>query len=194
MSTLQKIMSKLDERNIALKIGSLHDRARIRYRLKSNTICNFEEFLGAIGDYYNYHFSTCNSNGGRLSEAEARQTAKNIVDQHYQRKMGSDIMGAYNDAKDGTNGGMRAILDIIADNLKMMSVERYIQNIFDRYVSPNSWEDKITIIRQLIDSYGHLFSSSIDRSNPERYAQNFQTIIRQLVENSNRTSHVLRTQ
>ena len=47
--------------------------------LVRDTVDSFEEFSKVIADYYNYHFSICNSNGGRLSEAEACQTAKEII-------------------------------------------------------------------------------------------------------------------
>lgn len=193
MSALQTIVSELDERNLAIKIGSIHDRTRMQYRSDTNTIGSFDEFSKAIGDYYNYHFSICNSNGGRLSESEASQAAKEIIQGHYQRQNGN-LVNAYNDAQDGTNGGMRVLLDLIAEDLKMRSISRYVQNVFDQYVAPNSWEEKVSIIRQFIDAYGHLLSGGIDRANPERYAQDFQTLIRQIVEALRQTSRILRRQ
>ena len=43
------------------------------------------------------------------------------------KRQGGNLMSAYKDANDGTNGGMRIILDAIADHLKEESVERYIR-------------------------------------------------------------------
>jgi hypothetical protein len=194
MSALKAILSELDQRNLAMKIGSVHDRTRMQYRFDTNTIGGFDEFSKAIGDYYNHHFAICNSNGGKLSEAEACQAAREIVENYYRHKTRGNIVNAYNDAREGTNGGMRVILDMIADDLKMRSIERHIQQVFDRYVAPNSWEDKVAIIRQFIDTYGELLSGSIDRANPERYAQDFHTLIRQIVQTMEQTSHVLRRQ
>ena len=40
--------------------------------------------------------------------------------------------------------------DKIAEGLKAESVERYMRDMFDQHVAPNSWEDKVAIIRQFI--------------------------------------------
>ena len=52
-----------------------------------------------------------------MSRTDATGKAKEIVEQEYRRRQG-DIVTAYNNAHDGTNGGLRAILDIIAEKLK----------------------------------------------------------------------------
>ena len=70
MNTIERIMSALDERKIASEVGLAHDETRMRYPLQSNTVGAFDEFTSIIGDYYNYHFSRCMSNGGRLSMTE----------------------------------------------------------------------------------------------------------------------------
>ena len=99
---------------------------------------------------------------------------------------------AYNDAHDGTNGGLRAILDIIAEGLKAESVEDHIRDVFDRYVAPNSWSQKVSIIRQFIQHCGIFLSSSIRSDQPERYAQNYQELIRSYVEALRNTSGIFR--
>ena len=101
-------------------------------------------------------------------------------------------MTAFNDAHDGTNGGLRIVLDRIAEQLKADSVERYTRDVFDRYVAPNSWEQKVDIIRQLIARFGHLLSSSIRADQPERYAANYEELIRAYVESLRKTSSVFR--
>ena len=101
-------------------------------------------------------------------------------------------MSAFNDAHDGTNGGLRVILDIIADGLKAESVERYVRDVFDRHVAPNSWEDKVTIIREFLARCGPDLSSSIRRDEPERYAQNYRELIDAYVQGLRQTSSLFR--
>ena len=64
--------------------------------------------------------------------------------------------------------------------------------MFDRHVAPNSWEDKVEIIRQFIAQCGANLSSSIDAKEPERYAQNFQELIRSYVQSLQTTSSIFR--
>ena len=101
-------------------------------------------------------------------------------------------MTAYNDAHDGTNGGLRIVLDRIAEKLKAESVERYVRDAFDRYVDPSSWEQKVDIMRQFVARFGHMLSSSIRAHQPERYAQNYEELIRAYVESLRNTSSVFR--
>ena len=161
------------------------------YPLSSNTVADFDRFTDIISDYYNYQFTRCVSRGGALPRSEAAGRAKEILEQAYRRRNG-DIVTAFNDARDGTNGGLRVILDSISEGLKTESVERYIREMFDRHVSPNAWADKVEIIRQFIAHCGANLASSIDASQPERYAQNYRELIRSYVQSLQGTSSIFR--
>ncbi len=187
----QNLLTELDERYIARKIAIPHDEHRIRYQTISNTVRNFDEFTRIIGVYYNLHFSHCVSHGGRMSPSQASSRAKELIEKEYRRR-GGDIVMAYNDAHDGTNGGLRAVLDIIAEGLKAESVELHIRDAFDRYVAPNSWSQKVGIIRQFISNSGAFLSSTIRSDQPERYAQNYQELIRSYVTALQNTSSIFR--
>lgn len=191
MTRINAILSELDERNIARRVGIPHDEARIRYPIHSNTVSDFREFTAIIADYYNRHFIQCVSNGGTLTLSDAAGRAKEILEQHY-RRQGGDLISAYNDAHDGTNGGLRAVLDIIADAMKSESVERYIREVFDIYVAPNSWEEKVEIIRQFIAACQPHLSSAIQADQPERYAQNYNELIRSYVKALQQNSSMFR--
>jgi len=187
MPAIDSLLGALDERQIAQQVGLPHDEARMRYPLRSNTASSFEEYSDLIADYYNHHFTQCVSRGGALPASEAAGRAKEVLEREYRRRSG-DIVAAFNDARDGTNGGLRVQLDLIAEALKAESVERYIREMFDRHVAPNSWEDKVEIIRQFIAKCGANLASSIQANQPERYAQNFQELIHSYVTSLQRTS------
>lgn len=191
MPTITSIFDALDERTIAREIGIPHDEARMRYPLASNTVRDFREFEHIDGDYVNYHYARCISPGGRLSQVDARGRAKEIIEREYRRRRG-DLISAYNDAHDGTNGGMRVVLDVIAEALKAEAVERYVRDVFDRYVAPNDFEAKVELIREFILRCGHYLSSSIQASRPERYAHNYQELVREYVEGLRLTSSMFR--
>lgn len=192
MAMAKNLIRELDEKTIAQEVGILHDEARMRYYLKNNTVKDFDEFEWIIGDYLNHHFSYCISHGGRLPDAQAISWAKELIEKEYRRR-GGDIVSAYNDARDGTNGGMRgAVLDIIAEGLKAEAIERYIRDTFDRHVTPCSWNNKVDIIRDFINYCGAFLSNSIRKDQPERYAQNYQELIRSYVAALQQTSNIFR--
>ena len=191
MGSLDSLLSQVDELAIAQNVGIPHDEARMGYALSVNTVGSFEEFTGLIANYYNHHVSRCVLHGGALSRTEAAGRAKEILEQDY-RKQGGNSITAYNDAHDGTNGGLRIVLDRLAEQLKAESVERYIRDAFDRYVDPTSWEQKVDIIRQFIARFSRMLSSAIHPDQPERYAQNYEELIRAYVDGLKRTSSVFR--
>jgi hypothetical protein len=191
MGSLDAIMRQLDEREIARQVGLPHDEARMAYALRKNTVNNFSEFTQIIGDYYSYHFVTCVSGGGALPRAEAEGRAKEILEKKYHER-GSTLQGAYADAQEGTNGGLRNILDLIAEQMKYEAVERYIRKVLDDQIDPTSWEDKVSIVRQFIARCGADLAPSIDARNPERYAKDYTELIRSYVNALSRTSAIFR--
>lgn len=187
---LSGILAALDEREVARRVALAHDDARMRYALRQNTSPDFDDFSNTIGDYYNHHFSAVN-NGASLSRMEAIGRAKEALEREYRRQHG-DILTAFKDAHDGTSGGLRAILDLIADAMKYESTERYVRHVFDTHVAPNSFETKVELIRQLIQRLGPGFTSSIQADAPERYAHEYQPLVQTVSQGLNRTASIFR--
>jgi hypothetical protein len=191
MTYLRGLLAELDERTVAERVAIAHDEVRASYRPRTFVPASFDEFSSIIADYYNYHFTRCVSGGGGLSPREAAGRAKELLERDARRHNG-DIVSVYNNAHDGTNGGLRRVLDTIADGLKSEAVERYVRDTFDRYVTPNSWEDKVEIIRQFIADAGPLLSRTIQNGQPERYAHNYQELVRSYVSTLQQTSSIFR--
>lgn len=176
MSRLDQLIAALDELTIVHRVEAPHDDARSRYPLQSNRVDEFAEFTRVIGDYYNYQFSTCISRGARLPTSEAASRAKKLLEIAYRRRPNAINM-AYTDAHYGRSGGMRGILDKIADGLKAEAVENYMLDVFDHYVAPTAWEHKVELIRQFIAKAGNMLDSTIRRDQPERYAQDYKELV-----------------
>ena len=190
MPDIRTVLTALAERTIAREVALRHDEARNRFPLERNTVGTFDEFTGIVGGYYAHHFRHV-TGGASLSEREAAGRAKELLEQVL-RRQGGDVSSAFSDAHLGINGGLRVILDQLAEGLKIEFVERYIRDVFDRHVAPNAWEDKVEIIRQFIQRCPESLSTAIDVNTPERYAQNFQDLIRSYVDGLQRASSMFR--
>lgn len=192
MAAIDHLMNALKETTIARQIGIPHDEARLRYRLDANTVRSWRAFESAIAEYYQYHYTQCVSPGGRLPWTECAGRAKEIVEREYRRARRGDIVSAFNDARDGTQGGLKAVLDIIAEGLKGESVERYTRDQFESRIPPNDFEAKVNIIRQFIAQSGAQLSDSIQANRPERYAHDYQELVKSYVDALQRTSSIFR--
>lgn len=191
MGTIDSLCAALDEVAIARNVGIAHDEARAAYTLNKNTVSNFEEFNNLLADYYRYHISRCVVQGGRIANFEAAGKASEILEAAYKRQ-GHNLMSVYKDAQDGTSGGMRIILDALAEQLKEESVERYIRHAFNSHVDPTSWPQKVDIISQFISRNQHILGPSIDSAHPERYAQNYDELIKAFMNALKRSSKIFR--
>jgi len=181
----------LQEPTIAREVSIPHDEARASYPLSSNTVSDFRGFEDRLAHYYSYHDALCVGRGGRLSRAEALGRAKEILEREYRRRR-SDIVGAFADARDGTNNGLRGVLDVLADGIKADSVRHYITQQFDSRVAPNDFEAKVELIRQFIARFGAQLAGSIQAGRPERYAQDYKTLVEAYVQGLQATSSIFR--
>ena len=191
MSKIKELLHALDDQTIAQVIGKDHDNAREAYRPERREFTDINQFFEQIGDCYNSLYTTCVSHGGYLSPAVAIGKAKEILTQHYRREKGNFIT-AYNDAKSGTNHGLHGIFDLISDSIKAESIEHYMRQVFDQLVTPNSWEEKVEIIREFIVECGLHLSGDIKADHPEQYANNYEDLIRTYVETLRSTSRIFR--
>lgn len=191
MTEIETIVHALDETTVARRVGIQHDEARVRYRLRSNTVSDWQSFETETGNYYQYHHGACVSRGGHLSGSDARGAAKSVLEQEYRRRR-SDILGAFADARDGTNGGLRTVLDAIADGLKAESIAHYATDVFDRTIPPDNYEKKVEIIREFIARFGAQLGEAVVASRPERYAQNYRELIEAYVSGLRQTSAMFR--
>ena len=181
MTAIRRILNALSEITIARDVGRIHDNARARYQCATLVVNDYREFQRLIGDYYSYHCTACRMAPQPVSAMESQARAKRLLEQVYRRRHG-DIVTVYNDVHDGTNNGVRGVLDALADGLKAEAMELYVTSIFDTYVAPNSWEDQVEISRQFIAECGASLSGSIHAHQPERYARNYTDLINAYVE------------
>ncbi len=192
MSRIGALLGELEERELAQRVGIPHDEARMRFSLTRNTVRTYDEFGTVLGNYVNHDRATCVPDAGRLPAYKAQGKAKRLLEQEYRKKKGKDLRTAFSDAHDGTNGGLRVVLDILADALKAESVEYYMRYVFDRYVAPSSWGEQVEIIRQFIARCGIDLSASVRADQPERYARDYEELIGAYVDGLRETSSMFR--
>lgn len=191
MVSIQAVVTALDERTIATRVARKHDDFLLTHRVRNPRPRTFMEYVQTIGEYYGAHFSTCIAGGGAMSPARSQEEAKAIIHRQYERR-DEDIVAAYNDAAEGTNGGLGSHLQMIRDALKHQDIELYVNHIFDTHVPPGgagaegdqAYQDRLELIKQFIARFGDQLADSIDIAHPERYASRseYKTLIRAYVE------------
>ena len=190
MAVIDELIYALQETTVAREVAIRHDDARSQYRPPRNTVRGWREFEDIIADYYAFHYGRCVA-GARLSRTEALGRAKEILEREYRRRH-SDIAGAFADARDGTNSGLRGVIDTLADGMKADSMRYYATDQFDSIVAPNDFDAKVDLIREFIARCGAQLGDAIQRNRPERYAQDYRQLIEAYVDGLRQTSSIFR--
>lgn len=181
MPSLTALRAELTEQAIASNVTRKHDHARAVFPLSKNNVADFYEFSRIIGEYYNHHFAACITNGARLPREEAIGRAEELLTRVRGRE-GGDYRTAGRDTINGMNGGLREILDQLNEGFKAESVERYIRAVLDRHVRPLNWEDKISIIKQILAELDPPATAGaatpVDPANPGEFAAAFERAVR----------------
>lgn len=177
MSCFASLLYDLDPKVIAQRVEAVHNAARAQYQARTMRPASYRDFEEIIGDYYNFHVSRCMVTAGWLSHADAISAAKAILEREYGPRGQGAITGAFNDARCGTNGGLRRILNTIAESLRNQAVKYHVRDAFDRNVAPYKCKARVGIIRQFLAHFGRHLPTSIRIDVPERYADNYEELI-----------------
>lgn len=177
MAAIHDLLAATSEIALARNVAVHHDNAREEYLGRSGPIRDFWDFEERTADYFAYHYEKCVVPGARMPASTARSKVKSLLQQELRRHH-SDLDGAYRDAIDGTNSGLRGVLDAIADALKAEAIEDYITEQFDRRVAPVDPAQRVEIVRQFIEHYGGVLRGAIDPNRVEQYAHRYKELIR----------------
>lgn len=153
-------------------------------------ITDYGAWRRRMGRHYN-HVIAVLLNGGRLPDVQAEGKALRALEHEY-RDRGGDLNSAFQDAVDGTADGELGQRVVINNHIKQEAGEYYVLSVFDRYVNPDSWEEKVACIRAFIARCGVDLGGAIDPQTPERYAANYRDLIRSYVRALQRTSAMFR--
>ncbi|MEX2389204.1 MAG: hypothetical protein WD534_15105 [Phycisphaeraceae bacterium] len=196
MPSIERLLNELDEVTIAQRVTHLHDAARMSYPLQANTVPDARTFERIIGDYVRHHLQHCH--GSQLPMFEAVSRAKQLLERGGRDggagggSGGGSLLNALDDARWGTGGGLRRVLDRIADGLRDEAMHHYVVDTFDRHVALDSFEQRVEIIRQFMARFGHALSPAVRRERPERYANDYRRLIQDFVQNMHRLSSSFR--
>lgn len=190
MPSIRALLSDLDERTIARRIGVAHDEARMSFPLRTSTVRSFDEYTAVIAEYVRHHYGRCVSRGGHMSRSEAAGRGKNMLNQEL-RRQGGDFVSAYRDCEEGVNGGLRHVLDILCESIKAEGIEYYTRDAFDRHIPPHDWRARKDMVGQFIGHCG-VALPGIDRSDPARYARDVEELIGAFLRGLRQTSSIFR--
>lgn len=183
--SIPQLIHALQPRTVASEVTRAIDLRAMHSPSDFEKLRTFNGYREELGRHYSHVY------GQPLSAAEAEGRAERIVDREYHER-GGNIVSAYQDAVESTNGGLLAHRQMITEAIKGEATEYYVQATFSRFFDRSSWEERVEAVRAFIAYCGHDLAGLIDPDNPARYAKDIQELVRSFVAALHRNAALFR--
>ncbi|MFC1607954.1 hypothetical protein ACFL47_08290 [Candidatus Latescibacterota bacterium] len=167
-----------------------YDEARSNFYLDNNSVESYDDLIDTLMRFYCHIISHMGTSKGAHDENQARTEAINMAHDAYP---GTDrFNGMVNDAKLGTNGGLRIILDTFTEYLKETARQKHIIGIFREIIDPLDHTRKAALIQLFKDRFHDILPTEIHNQSADEIAENIEPIIQAFIEARNELVNTFR--
>lgn len=165
------ILRLLDQDHINRTVLMRHDEARESFRLPRLIVRDHQEFKYLVTSYVQHHHQTVGH--GTPSEAGAFGEAKRVLDRSFDEDpYQHGYARALQTALDGSQGGMRAILNALADALKQRALQDYLDHVYHHHINVLSKEDNRALSRAFYTRFGPILQRFGHHVDEDTFAWN----------------------
>lgn len=189
--TLQEILSKISREALAQTIGLKIDLARISYQMDQVIIESFEELNESMLSYYVYLLQHLDRIRIPVDFNALNAELFGLINRAFSNNGG--LKFAIEESRTGVWGGMRYILDRITDQFKKEEQEKIIDLVLKYSFDPLEWDIKVSLIKDLIEVLKPVLAPEIYSQPPERFANNYEILIRSYVNSIDQVTHTFQT-
>ena len=184
------VVGLINEQTFAQKYGIAIDSARGSFVLSSVTIDSQDEFIDTIVAFYVHLKHYLNPSPVKSVDTEqCRNDTIALLERAFRTKGGTET--AYVLGREGIRGGMRSVLDVITEQLKSEEREEYIQRVFTDAINSFEWNERVSFMRGAMKRLLPFLPEDIRNEPPERFAKNYETIIRIYVKSMDEVNQLL---
>ena len=168
---VDRILGLLDSAQINRTILQQHDVARETFTLPTMIVRDHQEFKYLITSYVEHHLRTVGE--GAPTPAAAFGEGKRILDRSFNEDAYQDgYARALQMGLDGSQGGMRAVLNAIADTLKQRALADYIDHVYHQHINVLSKDDNRALSRAFYERFGPILKRFGHEVDEDTFAWN----------------------
>ena len=150
---VDRILDLLSQDRINREVLQQHDVARESFQAPSVTVRDHQEFKFLVTSYVEHHKRV--TDGGTPGPAAAFGEGKRILDKAFgQDQFQEGYAAAMQAALSGANGGLRQVLNEIADALKHHALNEYMDHVYHQHINVLSKEDNRELSRAFFQRFG----------------------------------------
>ena len=149
------------------------------------------EFHDAISGFYLALLRHAGTVPALADDHSVADEALALLERAFASKGG--VGAAQAEARDGINGGMRFVLDVMTEQYKLEQQSKHVARVLQEALDPLNWNERVAFIRALLDRLGPQLPADLRRQPPERFARHYDMIVRTYVQSLDRVKQLLRT-
>lgn len=174
---LDRILELLMPSRVNLEVGMAHDEARERFSPHTLKPRDWREFKLIVTTYYQHH-QRCTGQG-TPTEEQAFGDVKRLLDNLFEE---DEFQKGYNIALqmalEGQDGGLRQVLNKIADALRGSHLRKYFDHVYGEYINPLSGDDLDELSHAYFRRFGHLMQQFGIRFDERTFGRNPEAALR----------------
>lgn len=173
---LDHLLGELDPETVEQKACRPYDEARASFILDKVTVEGNEEFLDTITSFYTHVLRHTGSGSINPTSENLSAETLDVLKRTIQGR--EDYNSILAEAKNASRGGLRYILDLLTDHLKYEAREKYIFRTLKEAVDPLDVDIRVSLIAAIMKREGDRLPPDITSQPPERYAHQYEEILR----------------
>ena len=186
---IQSVVSEIDADNLTKLFGLPIDSARAAFVMDSVTVKSYEEFKDKIPAFYTQLMRDTKRLPKNVETKIVESESFALLERGFSNKGG--IPAAMDEARNGINGGLRFIFDIMTEKIKQEEQEKYVNFVLKKTLDPLDWESKVTFIKKLFKKLENILPEET-RAEPERFAGHYEKIVTAYVNSINHLNTLFR--
>jgi hypothetical protein len=188
-AVVNDVLEQISEQSLAQTIGLAIDHARASYLLESALVDSADAFFRVISAFYLYLLRHTRIQIEYTDNESAAPEAYALLERTYTKNGG--VNAALLEAREGTHGGLRKVLDDITDYFKKEEQEKYINRILGEVLDPLDWNRKVEFTTIFLNRIQHLLPEDIKSASPKQFAHHYGQLVRLYVESKDRFANYI---
>ena len=190
-AAVEAVLTEIDADVLAKEIGLPIDSARARYVMGELLVDSNDEFHDAASAFYLALLRHAGVVPASTADHAVADEALALLERAFASKGG--VGAARAEARDGINGGMRFVLDVMTEQYKLEQQSKHVASVLQEALDPLNWNERVAFIRALLDRLGHHLPADLRSQPPERFARHYDIIVKTYVQSLDRVKQLLRT-
>jgi hypothetical protein len=189
-ATLDTALTAISAQALVQKIDGPVDAVRAAYVLPSVLVGSYDEFIDAVAAFY---LAMLRGTGAAPANAErsvVTMEAMSLVERTFADHGG--LAAAAAESQYGVNGGMRLVLDRLADHYKHEQRSKYINWVLKEFLDPLDWDSKVAVVAALLKRVSPYLPPELRSRPAASFASQYEVLVRAYSDSLEQMKRILR--